>query len=319
MTSVAENLDLTARVSELSARLLCHQLQPGLRTPSSVYLLDAHRRCIAARLRRSPALAEVLADPGWWEVVWCDAVALAAEQTYTLDFPAACPWAMTQILKLGWTPPEPQATPDAAAAEWELPELFTVATLRLALPVHNLPAGTKGTVVELLDADTVMVEFAGADGVAKAIVPVPIGLLFLEPRDADTPGAEPGSLTVRSESSSAHTVQLDYVIFPGPKIIVVTSRTVGGADIIAPSALISLARNLSTYLQIVIWDTDTGEGQPVPSEWRVQLSFASQMLPVRFIQPILGGLAVEISPPTHEPTCLARRPVAAVSRGAARS
>lgn len=61
-------------------------------------------------------------------------------------------------------------------------DLLSVVELRQALPEHDLPAGARGTVVELLDDSTVLVEFAAADGVAQCIVPVALELL--EPQDA---------------------------------------------------------------------------------------------------------------------------------------
>lgn len=49
-------------------------------------------------------------------------------------------------------------------------KLFDVVALRVPLSEHGLAQGETGTVVELMDAHTVLVEFAGTDGVAKAVV-----------------------------------------------------------------------------------------------------------------------------------------------------
>jgi len=59
-------------------------------------------------------------------------------------------------------------------------DLFDVVALREPLPDYNLEQGDAGTVVEILDADTVLVEFAGDGEVAKAVVPVAV--LQLEAR-----------------------------------------------------------------------------------------------------------------------------------------
>lgn len=106
MTSIAEKAELSARVSELIARLLCHHKLPGARTLNSAYLIDALRRSIDARIRRTPPLARVLWDKRWLDIIWRDAVVLAAEQTYTVDFPAQCPWSREEIREIGWLPPD---------------------------------------------------------------------------------------------------------------------------------------------------------------------------------------------------------------------
>lgn len=51
-------------------------------------------------------------------------------------------------------------------------ELLAVVALLDDLPAARLVAGQVGTVVELLDEATVLVEFSGDDGVAFAIEPV---------------------------------------------------------------------------------------------------------------------------------------------------
>lgn len=56
-------------------------------------------------------------------------------------------------------------------------ELLDVVALIADLPEHNLARGQIGTIVEILDREHVLVEVADADGVARAIVPVPLGLL----------------------------------------------------------------------------------------------------------------------------------------------
>lgn len=53
-------------------------------------------------------------------------------------------------------------------------KLFVVVALLSPLLEYGRTQGEIGTIVELLDAQTVLVEFAGTDGVARAEVPVPV-------------------------------------------------------------------------------------------------------------------------------------------------
>lgn len=55
--------------------------------------------------------------------------------------------------------------------------LDVVATLH-ALPEQRVGIGQVGTVVEELDNDHVLVEFADLHGVAYAIAPIPVGRLI---------------------------------------------------------------------------------------------------------------------------------------------
>ena len=57
-------------------------------------------------------------------------------------------------------------------------KLFDTIALRQADLVHGLPAGTVGTVVELLDGAHVEVEFADLDGVSYAEMAMPISALL---------------------------------------------------------------------------------------------------------------------------------------------
>jgi hypothetical protein len=55
--------------------------------------------------------------------------------------------------------------------------LDVVATLQ-DLPEQHLAKGQVGTIVEELDSQHVLVEFADLDGVAYAITPIPLGVLM---------------------------------------------------------------------------------------------------------------------------------------------
>lgn len=59
-------------------------------------------------------------------------------------------------------------------------QLLEVVRLKSDLDLYgspSVPAGAVGTVVELLDESSVLVDFAHADGVSYAIIPVPVELL----------------------------------------------------------------------------------------------------------------------------------------------
>lgn len=61
---------------------------------------------------------------------------------------------------------------------YQMKSLDVVATTR-ALPDASVAKGQVGTVVELLDVHTVLVEFADHHGVAYAMAPIPVALLEL--------------------------------------------------------------------------------------------------------------------------------------------
>lgn len=56
-------------------------------------------------------------------------------------------------------------------------QILDVVTLLTDLPDAHLHAGQRGTVVELLDAATVLIEFADEQGRSLATVPVHVALL----------------------------------------------------------------------------------------------------------------------------------------------
>ncbi|MGB8313590.1 MAG: DUF4926 domain-containing protein [Aestuariivirga sp.] len=67
------------------------------------------------------------------------------------------------------------------------PSLHSVVALLSDVPEHNLSRGQVGTVIELLDSNTALVEFSDDDGRAYAITPVKwsqVLLLHYEPEAA---------------------------------------------------------------------------------------------------------------------------------------
>ena len=51
-------------------------------------------------------------------------------------------------------------------------ELFDVVVLTEAIPSYNLRKGVLGTIVEILDEEVFLIEFADTKGVTYAIVPI---------------------------------------------------------------------------------------------------------------------------------------------------
>jgi len=51
-------------------------------------------------------------------------------------------------------------------------ELFDVVVLIEAIPSYNLRKGVSGTIVEILDEEVFLIEFADTKGVSYAIVPI---------------------------------------------------------------------------------------------------------------------------------------------------
>ncbi len=61
----------------------------------------------------------------------------------------------------------------------ERPQLLDVVVALDDLPEASLPRGQVGTVVELLDKATALVEFSDDDGRAYAVLPVPVAMLLV--------------------------------------------------------------------------------------------------------------------------------------------
>ncbi len=88
----------------LLAHLLKWQHQPELRGASWKITIRNQRKGILRRLSKTPSLKADLADADWWEGVWEDATAQAAQETGLSSFPEGCPWSSEQVLGLDWLP-----------------------------------------------------------------------------------------------------------------------------------------------------------------------------------------------------------------------
>lgn len=104
----SEQRELMHRMAILLAHLLKWQRQPERRGASWEITIRNQRRGILRRLQETPSLQPKLDDPDWWQGVWDDAIAQAAQETGFADFPEHCPWARAEVLAESWLPVGPQ-------------------------------------------------------------------------------------------------------------------------------------------------------------------------------------------------------------------
>ncbi len=102
----SEQRELANRMAVLLAHLLKWQFQPQRRGASWEITINTQRKAIDRRLRKTPSLKQSLQDADWWEDVWGDAIADAANETgLGMDyFPAISPWCVADILDPNWKP-----------------------------------------------------------------------------------------------------------------------------------------------------------------------------------------------------------------------
>ena len=100
----SEQRELANRMAVLLTHLIKWQFQPERRGGSWQRTISEQRNSIARRLRRTPSLANSLADPDWWADAWGDAVAMATAETGLDILPDACPWDLGEIQDPNWLP-----------------------------------------------------------------------------------------------------------------------------------------------------------------------------------------------------------------------
>jgi hypothetical protein len=100
----SEQRELASRMAVLLAHLLKWQHQPGYRGASWEVTIRNQRKGIIRRLNKTPSLKADLHETEWWEGVWDDATAQAAEETGLSRFPERCPWPAERVLGLDWLP-----------------------------------------------------------------------------------------------------------------------------------------------------------------------------------------------------------------------
>ena len=100
----SEQRELANRMAVLLVHLLKWQRQPERRGTSWQLTIRNQRRGIRRRVQETPSLKAKLDSREWWDGVWEDAVAQAAQETGLADFPETCPWAREAILDEAWLP-----------------------------------------------------------------------------------------------------------------------------------------------------------------------------------------------------------------------
>jgi hypothetical protein len=103
----SEQRELANRMALLVAHLIKWQRQPQRRGASWQITIRNQRRGIARRLKETPSLRPRLAEPDWWQGIWDDATAQAAQETGLSDFPDSCPWSPNDVLDSTWLPDLP--------------------------------------------------------------------------------------------------------------------------------------------------------------------------------------------------------------------
>lgn len=102
----SEQRELASRMAILLSHLLKWEFQPARLGASWGATIHTRRNSIERRMRKTPSLKTVLADPDWWADAWDDAVEVAARETglaYTA-FPETCPWSSEEVLDHAFVP-----------------------------------------------------------------------------------------------------------------------------------------------------------------------------------------------------------------------
>ena len=93
----SEERELASRMAVLIAHLLKWMFQPERRGRSWRTTIALQRKAIERRLEKTPSLKPELDDPEWREIVWGDAVTLAARETGLEDLPEQSFWTFAQV------------------------------------------------------------------------------------------------------------------------------------------------------------------------------------------------------------------------------
>ncbi len=102
----SEQRELASRMAVLLCHLLKWQFQPERQGTSWLATIKTQRERVQRRLKQTPSLQHCLQEPDWLADAWDDARDMAEKETgLAYDrFPEHCPWAMRDILQVGWLP-----------------------------------------------------------------------------------------------------------------------------------------------------------------------------------------------------------------------
>lgn len=100
----SEQRELISRMAVLLAHLLKWQAQPGYRGRSWELTITEQRIRLDRVLTDNPSLRPRLVEQAWISGAWKQGVVLARRETGMDDFPAACPWALEDVIRDGWLP-----------------------------------------------------------------------------------------------------------------------------------------------------------------------------------------------------------------------
>ncbi len=100
----SEQRELASRLAVLLTHLLKWAHQPDRRGKSWAFTIREQRRALALHLDRMPSLRATMREPQWFEAVWADTLAKAAEETGLAVFPENCPWTEIDILDAKFLP-----------------------------------------------------------------------------------------------------------------------------------------------------------------------------------------------------------------------
>lgn len=93
----SEQRELASRLAVLLAHLLKWKFQQARRCNSWRLTIQAQRKAIARRLRKSPSLEHTFDDEEWLDETWTDAVAAASSET-GMSFPDTWIWPIADVL-----------------------------------------------------------------------------------------------------------------------------------------------------------------------------------------------------------------------------
>lgn len=102
----SEARELASRMEVLLMHLAKWQCQPSHRSASWTGTIRVQRQRVQRRLKETPSLRSKLDEAEWLADAWDAAIVGAAKEIQVdLDqFPATCPWLLTDVITDGWLP-----------------------------------------------------------------------------------------------------------------------------------------------------------------------------------------------------------------------